>query len=112
MSDPIEFGIQTLQGLRASNGTIICLTEDEIWESQNLLSRSIGIFSEPAGGVGINGLIKLKDRGEVHEEEVVVIIVTGYGLKDPKVVLSCLNEAVTVPADLKAFSRLVESWEG
>ncbi len=111
VADPMEFSIQALQGLRASHGSIVSLTEDEIWESQRILAQQVGIFAEPAGAVGIKGVLKLKERGEIVDDEVVVVIVTGHGLKDPGSIRNRLNEMTTIPADIEALSQWVDHLE-
>lgn len=111
VADPMEFSIQAIDGLRTSRGSIVSLSEEEIRESQRLLARHVGIFAEPAGAVGIMGLLKLKDHGEIHDDEVVVVIVTGHGLKDPGSVRTLADEVVTIPADFEAFRQIANGWE-
>jgi threonine synthase len=61
----------------AGRVTIVTLTEDELRDSWQRLSRDEGVFCEPASGAGVAALAKLGLR-----DKVAVAIVTGHGLKD------------------------------
>ena len=110
VDDPKEFGILALDGLRATNGSILSLTEEEIRESQRLLARHGGIFAEPAGAVGIVGIRKLRERGEMGNDEVVVVVITGHGLKDPSSVRAVADEVINIPFDFEALRQIAERW--
>ena len=56
--------------------TIVTLTEDELREMWQRLSREEGVFCEPASAAGVAALAKLGAQG------VAAAIVTGHGLKD------------------------------
>jgi threonine synthase len=74
--------VKALRAARESGGTLVAVTDDEIFAAQRLLAREAGVFGEPAGVAGLAGLVKLQERGEVGRNETVVVLVTGHGLKD------------------------------
>jgi threonine synthase len=66
---------------RRTGGTIEAVSDDEIVEGIRLLARTTGIFTETAGGVTTAVLGKLAARGEIGDDETVVLYITGDGLK-------------------------------
>ena len=69
---------------RESGGAIVTVTDREISRSQRLLADHEGIFAEPASCTPLAGLIKHKGKLGVRNEDTVVCVVTGHGLKDQK----------------------------
>ncbi len=74
--------------LRESEGICDIVTDREILEAQKWLSAREGVFVEPASAAGVAGLLKLaRSPAELEmripKDSVVVITVTGHGLKDP-----------------------------
>ncbi len=74
---------KALRALRESGGDAIAVSDEEIIESILLLGRNSGLFAEPAGAAGFAGFLKAKDKGLISDDDLVVVIVTGSGLKDP-----------------------------
>jgi threonine synthase len=66
----------------ASGGTIEAVTDEEIMAAVKLMSRSEGIFCEPASGAAVAGLLKLSRLGLHLNNKTVVCVITGTGLKD------------------------------
>jgi threonine synthase len=77
----------------------------EIVEAMKLLARTEGIFAETAGGVTVGTLKKLADRGEIDPEELVVVYVTGNGLKTQEALAGQLNDPVHVTASMRAVEE-------
>ena len=61
------------------------VTEEEIRAGIALLAESTGIFTESAGGVTIATLAKLAAQGAFRDQQQVVAVITGDGLKTPRV---------------------------
>jgi threonine synthase len=64
-----------------SNGEFNAVTDDEIIAAYRWLGSKEGIFCEPASAASVAGLLKVKDR--VPNNDTVVCVLTGNGLKDP-----------------------------
>jgi threonine synthase len=75
-------GDQALMACRASGGTGYLVSDDEIYSAQARMAREEGIFSEPAGAIGLAGVLDACKRGELDPDAVVVCLVTGTGFKD------------------------------
>jgi threonine synthase len=54
--------------------------EEEILEAQRVLASS-GLFVEPSSATALYAVKKLKEKGKIKEEETVIIVLTGSGMK-------------------------------
>lgn len=54
--------------------------EKEIVEAQKILAKS-GFFVEPSSATVLHAVKKLRDAGKIKDEEMVVLVLTGSGLK-------------------------------
>jgi threonine synthase len=70
-----------LDALRASGGTALGVTDEELIEATHEIGASEGLFCAPEGAACLPALRKLKAAGEVKEEERVVLFNTGAGVK-------------------------------
>ncbi len=66
-----------------TNGYFGAISDADILAAQRLLASSTGVFVEPASAIGVAGLLEQSAKGEIPKGSVVVITVTGHGLKDP-----------------------------
>lgn len=74
--DPI-YGLYALRAIRESRGIAMSVSDEEILRAQRLLGTH-GIFVEPSGAVALAGALKIKEK---LEEQTVVCLATGHGLK-------------------------------
>jgi threonine synthase len=94
-----------------SGGVIDAVSDDEILDAYHRLAREEGIFSEPASGATVAGLLKMAAGGLDLRGRTVVCIITGSGLKDPDTAMATLPELHHVPADLAAVEEAM-GWSG
>jgi threonine synthase len=86
---------------REAGGSVYAVAEDEIADNVALLAETTGIFGETAPGVTLGALKEAVRRGELGEEDRVVLLVTGDGLKTPGLVADRLAPTFVEPdADL------------
>ncbi|HTZ04805.1 MAG TPA: threonine synthase [Gaiellaceae bacterium] len=76
---------------RASGGAVHAVAEDEIADNVRLLAETTGVFGETAPGVTLGALRESVRRGELGEDDRVVLLVTGDGLKTPGLVADRLD---------------------
>jgi threonine synthase len=88
--------------LAAATATAIHITpEDEIVDNIALLAETTGVFGETAPAVTLGALRSAVRAGDVGEDDRVVLLVTGDGLKTPGLVADRLAPTVVEPdADL------------
>lgn len=70
-----------LDAIRASGGTAIAVSDQELIAAVREIGRSEGIFAAPEGAACLAALRMLIDRGEVESDETVVLFNTGSGAK-------------------------------
>lgn len=70
-----------LDAVRASGGTAITVSDDELMEGVHLAATLEGIFASPEAGAAFIGTRKLRESGFLSEDDEVVIFSTGSGMK-------------------------------
>jgi threonine synthase len=70
-----------LRVLRESEGTALEVSEEEIKQAQDDLTRMEGVLACPEGAATLAGLRKLVDKGWIERDQRVVLFNTGSGLK-------------------------------
>ena len=70
-----------LDAIRASGGTAIAVTDDELIKAVAEIGAAEGIFAAPEGAACLPALRKLIADDLVHEDETVVLFNTGAGVK-------------------------------
>ena len=82
------------------------LVEDEaILQAILPLARLGGVFGEPAGATALAGLQAARRQGVIQEDETVVAINTGSGLKDVPAAMRVAGEPIVIPPTLKAVEE-------
>jgi threonine synthase len=69
-----------LDAIRASQGTALAVTDDELMDGANRMARTEGIFAAPEGGATVAAFVQLCARGWIRDGERVVLFNTGNGL--------------------------------
>jgi threonine synthase len=72
---------KALAEVRASNGTVLDVSDDAIAEARAVIGRD-GVGCEPASAASLAGLCALRDDGTIAAEADVVLVLTGHVLKD------------------------------
>ncbi|MCS5668165.1 MAG: pyridoxal-phosphate dependent enzyme [Dehalococcoidia bacterium] len=68
--------------LRLTGGSAVAVEESGILQMQRDLAEEEGIFAEPTSAAAFAGLEKLSEQGVINEGDIVLVPVTGFGLKD------------------------------
>ncbi len=71
-----------LSARECSDGMFGSVTDAEILWMHRFLSQEVGVFVEPSSATGAAGLLKQARAGKVPASSVIVVTVTGHGLKD------------------------------
>ena len=87
------------------HGEAVSVSDQEILQASVLLSRSTGIFSEPAAVAAFAGMLKYRDRGLIPAQSKNVVLLTGSGLKD----LSAVQSSIQIPGAVEPDIRSVET---
>ena len=74
--------VDVVDAIRSSNGHLVEVSDQEVWDAQARLARSAGTLVEPAGAVAFAGIHADAAAGRFEGSEIVVAIGTGAGAKD------------------------------
>jgi threonine synthase len=77
-------GEHALQAIRASEGTVVGVSDEDAFAMQRRLALEEGIWVEPAAVVSVTALRSLVEQGWIKPDERVVCLLTGTGFKDSK----------------------------
>ncbi len=80
------------RAVRATNGTALTVSDEEIFKAQRLLARSFGVLAEPAAAASFAGFLKWKNKAQQITDEVPMILITGNGLKDAQALKASLSQ--------------------
>jgi threonine synthase len=100
-------GFQVLKVLKETGGTGAMVSDAEILDAIQLLARTEGIFTEPAGGTTLAATRALIKRGAIKRHESVVVCITGNGYKTAEVMLDRVAKPLQISKKLEDFERVV-----
>ena len=90
------------------NGESVAVSDQEILDASLLLSRSTGIFSEPAAVAAFAGMLKYHNQGLIPDGSKNVVLLTGSGLKDLSAVQSSIHIPGPVAPDLESVAPVIK----
>lgn len=109
LADPHPWdGDSALEWLYYSNGAVARVTDPAIMEAQKLLASREGLFASPSGVAAVAALEPMVLDGTIDRSEVVVVPITGHGLKDPNVLEDRVREAILTPNNLEVLAEKLE----
>ena len=73
-----------LRAVRASAGTCLAVTDEEMLQAARDIASAEGLFPAPEGAATYVALRRLLSRGDIRRNETVVLFNTGTGLKSPE----------------------------
>jgi threonine synthase len=98
-------GERVLKLLRELDGTAIAVHDEETTVAQRDLARMEGVCAEPAGAIALAGLRKLIKLGKVNRKEKIVLVVSGFGFRDPGDADKLIDKPLTV--NIKHLGSLI-----
>jgi len=99
-------GVRAVRAARQTGGTYITVSDAEILAAIAALGL-LGIFAEPAGATAYAGLVKAVERGIVSAEDPILVLNTGFGLKDVRAAMQAVAEAPVIEPTLEALKRSI-----
>ncbi len=80
-----------------SGGLIDIVSDEEILKAYQMMAGLEGIFCEPASAASLAGVMKLNQKGFFKKNDVVVLTITGHGLKDPDIAIRVSQKPASLP---------------
>jgi threonine synthase len=102
-------GYYAVKTVAETGGTGEDPDDDEIIAGIQLLARTEGVFTETAGGVTISALARMARAGVFSENETVVALITGMGLKTAEALAGRVGPTMTIRPELEAFEEELEA---
>lgn len=103
--DPVDF-YKVLDGINETDGMAVTVTEDEILDALKELADKEGQFVEPAGALP---LAALKKHNDTFRNKKCLLVMTGTGFKDTKVITKHSLSSPVLSADLDKVINYVNS---
>jgi threonine synthase len=75
-------GARALAAVRDTGGAVVSVDDDEIRSAQRRFAVDGGFCVEPASAASLAGASRLSERGEIDDDDEVVLIPTGTGFKE------------------------------
>ncbi len=95
--------------VRKSGGWADDVSDEEVIAGIRLLGRTEGIFTETAGGVTVAVAKKLAEQGRFPADDVVVLAITGNGLKTQEAVAGELGRPTFIQANLASLDTALRA---
>ncbi len=97
-------GVRAVRAARESGGSYLAVEDEKILAAIATLGK-VGIFAEPAGATSYAGLVQAVEKGLVNEEDAVLVLNTGSGLKDVRAAMQAVPQAPIIEPSLEALKR-------
>jgi threonine synthase len=97
-------GVRAVRAARESGGRYLAVEDSQILQAIAALGQ-VGIFAEPAGATSYAGLVQAVQLGIINEEDAVLVLNTGSGLKDVKAAMQAVREAPIIEPTLQALKQ-------
>lgn len=102
-------GFQVVKVVKETGGAGAMVSDDAILDAIELLARTEGIFTEPAGGTTLAATQVLIARGVIKPHESVVVCVTGNGYKTAEVMFDRVAQPTQIGRGFAEFERAIGS---
>ena len=101
-------GLRALRAATQTDGAYIVVEDQAILAAIADLGK-VGIFAEPAGATSLAGLKQALLDGLVGEDDPILVLNTGSGLKDVKAAMQAAGEAPVISPELEEVKKLIRS---
>jgi threonine synthase len=99
-------GEAAVQALIDAGGTAFRVSDDDILAAIPEMARETGVFAEPASAVSLAALRGALQADIIGEDETVVLLVTGNGLKDVDSAMRTVGKPRVIEPDMGEVRRL------
>lgn len=99
-------GYYVYQTIQETGGWAESVTDSEIVDAIELLARTEGIWTEPAGGTTLAVTLKLLQQGRIPRDESICVCITGNGLKTIEAVGDRLSAEPPIEPHMADFDRV------
>jgi threonine synthase len=101
-------GIKATRAIRASGGTFLLVSDEQIRAAMRDAGRLAGVFAEPGAAAAVAGLRQAVAGGVIGSGQRVVVCITGNGLKDIPNALAAVPGPIEIEPGLEAVEKALE----
>lgn len=111
--DPVTFeGVTALDTVRRSGGRAVAIPDDKILDAMRACAKMEAVIPEPASAATIAAAVKLHEDGAIGDDDRVVCVLTGSGLRDLKLFNNENADIPSVkPGDMDSLKQAVEHYQ-
>jgi threonine synthase len=102
-------GFQVVKVVKETGGSGAMVSDAEILDAIQLLARTEGIFTEPAGGTTLAATRALVKKGVIGPKDSAVVCITGNGYKTVEVMVDRVQKPTQIGRSLADFDRALGS---
>ena len=102
-------GYFAAETVRKSGGWAADVSDPDVIEGIRLLGRTEGIFAETASGVTVSVAKRLAEEGRFKPDDVVVLAITGNGLKTQEAVANEMGRPTFIQANLASLDTALKA---
>ncbi len=100
-------GVRAVRAAVETDGAYIAVPDESIYEGITALGK-IGVFAEPAGATAYAGMLKAVSMGIIGENDDVLVINTGSGLKDVRSAMTAAGQAPVIAPTMDALEDFLK----
>ncbi|MGB6865371.1 MAG: threonine synthase, partial [Candidatus Aminicenantaceae bacterium] len=100
-------GDAALEAIKESGGFGISVSDEQIVRAIPELARETSVFGEPSGVVPFAALKKAIGENKIGEDEKIVVLVSGNGLKDIDSAMKSVGHPFKIKPDLVELDKIV-----
>jgi threonine synthase len=102
-------GDAALKAIQESKGFSVSVSDEQIIKAIPEFARETSIFGEPSGVTPFAALKKAVSNNRISDEERIVILMSGNGLKDINSAMKSVGRPLTINPDMKELENIVSS---
>jgi threonine synthase len=99
-------GVAAVKAVIESKGFAIEVADEEILQALKIIAENEGIFAEPAASASFAGFKKALKENKIKENETVVCLITGNGLKDVESAMKVAGVPVLIEPKIEEVKKL------
>jgi threonine synthase len=104
VAEPLQ-GELAIEALKESDGLALTVSDSEIFAAELQIAKLEGIFAEPASSATIAALKKLVEEEKIGNQDSVVCLITGSGLKATDILQALTKKQKTVVLGLELSTK-------
>lgn len=103
-------GLAAVKGVIQSGGEAVTVSDEEILVAIHEMARTTGIFAEPAAAAPWAAVKQLARNDKIDEDESIVCVVSGSGLKDVAAARQGVGELLVIDPSIDAIREALAQW--